>query len=191
MTVDFARMAGAALVILGCIGLILPIPILEAAQPAADIPGRHPDCAKTQNTQWAVDVELDAGGLLHGLVVDIQGVPVAQATVVVSQFDRELTRTTTDALGQFWVNGLRGGTYQIVAGSRARLIRAWTARTAPPGARQIALVIVGGNVVRGQMPFEEFFASNAVVVVGLVAAMIALPIAIHNSRYQEPASGTP
>ena len=49
-------------------------------------------------------------------------------------------------------------------------------------------MIVGDSVVRGQMPLEDFFASDAVVVAGLVAAMIAIPIALHNSGSRRPAS---
>ena len=69
----------------------------------------------------------------------------------------------------------------MLVGGHGRLVRAWAAQTAPPAARNIALVVAGGDVVRGQMPFEQFFASDAVIVCGMVAAMIALPVALNNS----------
>ncbi len=50
-------------------------------------------------------------------------------------------------------------------------------------------MVVGSEVVRGQMPLEDFFASDAVIITGLVAAMIAIPIAVHNSGGKDkPAS---
>jgi hypothetical protein len=42
-------------------------------------------------------------------------------------------------------------------------------------------VVVGSDVVRGQMPLECFCASDAFVITAMVAAVIAIPIAIHNN----------
>ena len=62
-------------------------------------------------------------------------------------------------------------------------------RRSPPAARPLALMVVGSEVVRGQMPLEDFFASDAVIITGLAAAMIAIPIAVHNSGGKDkPAS---
>ena len=70
------------------------------------------------------DVALDEQGDLQGVVVNIQGIPVAGAQVTVRQNDREVARTQCDAKGHFSVGGLRGGTYLIIVGDRARVVRA-------------------------------------------------------------------
>lgn len=177
------RMLKALCVGLSCIGLILPTSVLEAATlPAAATTPR----AAPQPAKLASDVELDAVGSMHGLVVDVEGVPAAGRTVVLHQMDRKLASTHTDALGRFRIGQLRGGTYRLSVGGHGRIIRAWSANTAPPAGEKVALIVVGGDVVRGQMPLECFFASDAVIIVGLVAAMIAIPIAVHNSGSSSP-----
>lgn len=167
---------------LSCLGLILPAPSLEAAQPKSAA-----SRASTQQPAKLVgDVELDASGNLHGLVVDVQGKPMSNAVVVLHSPDSEPIKARADASGRFRFARLKGGMYRLAVNGRGTVIRAWTARTAPPAARDAALIVVDGNVVRGQMPLEEFFASDAVIIVGLVAAVIAIPIAIHNSRPSSP-----
>jgi hypothetical protein len=154
---------------LSCLGLLLPAPLVEAGQPAV------------RNTPAPVDdVALDGEGRLHGLVMDVEGVPVAHASVGVFQADREVGRATSDASGRFSVGGLRGGIYRVTVGPHGRLVRAWAAHTAPPAAGDMAVVVVD-RVVRGQMPLEHFFASDCFVITAMVAAMIAIPIAIHSS----------
>jgi hypothetical protein len=120
--------------------------------------------------------------------MNVRGVRLAGEVVVLRQSGLERGRTITDARGRFWFGGLRGGIYRVVAGGRSLLVRAWAAETAPPAAGKVALLVVGPEVVRGQMPLEEFFASDAVVIAGMVAAMIAIPIAVHNSGRDKPAS---
>lgn len=164
--------AGAA-----CIALILPTPALEAASP----PVTHEDRTDMQSRKWADDVTLDRAGCLHGSVVDAQGVPVAGAEVVLRQLGREVGRACTDPGGRFLAGPVRGGMYQLSVGEHGRLVRAWAANTAPPASKRAALLVAGSDVVRGQMPLEEFFASDAVIIGGMVAAMIAIPIAVHNS----------
>jgi len=168
---------------LSCIGLILPTSALEAA-PATAVATRRP--VGPQPDELGSDVELDLVGSMHGLVVNVEGAPIANETVTLFQTGRELARTHTDAQGRFRIGQLRGGTYALSLGGHGRLIRAWTADTAPPAARNVALIVVGDEVIRGQMPLEEFFASDAVIIVGMVAAMVAIPIAVHNSGPSSP-----
>ena len=163
---------------LSCIGLILPTSILEAAPPVAT--AIRPE-VPLRPQRLAGDVALDSAGYMHGRVIGGQGLPVADQAVVLGQMGREVAQTRTDATGRFRVGPLRGGTYHLSVGGHGRLVRAWAAQTAPPAARNVALVVARGDVVRGQMPLEEFFASDAVIVCGMVAAIIAVPIALHNS----------
>lgn len=168
---------------LSCIGFILPASVLEAAPANTSAAIRT---AASQTAQLASDVQLDRGGHLNGVVLDAQGAPVAGAVVTLRQVDRQLARTRTDASGRFRAGPLRGGTYQLQVGGRARLVRVWAANTAPPAASDVALIVAGDGLVRGQLPLEEFCASDAVIIVGMVAAMIAIPIAVHNSRPRSP-----
>jgi hypothetical protein len=168
---------------LSCVGLILPTSVLEAAPPLAvpvrrDVRGHAP----LPSQRLAGDVSLDSAGYLHGLVVDGHGVPVADQAVVLGQTGRQFAHVRTGAAGRFRVGPVRGGTYLLSSGGHGRLVRAWAPHTAPPAAAKTVLVVAGDEVVRGQMPLEEFFASDAVIVCGLVAAMIAVPIAVSTSK---------
>ena len=174
------RMFRATAVILGCLGLILPTPALQAAQPVA--------AATPRQAEPVDDVALDTGGLLTGQVVDRQGVPLAEVTIAVHQLDQELARGSTDATGHFRVCGLQSGVYQVRVGRDARLLRAWTAHTAPPGARTAVLIVTDTNLIRAQMPAKDFFCSDCLLITGLIAAAIAIPIAVHNSKSSEPSS---
>lgn len=159
-------------------GLVLPCHPVEAAPPRA---GVIAPASAEQREVDARDVELDRHGSLRGVVVDVQGAPVAHAVVVIQSGQRERGRTETDGLGRFVMGPLHGGTYQVRVGHEGRLVRVWAAETAPPAAKPMVLVVLGGEVVRGQLPLEEFCSSDAFVITGLVGAMIALPIALHNS----------
>lgn len=163
---------------LACAGLILPGNVVEGGPPRPAMVGPAP--AEHEETP-APDVELDRRGCLQGMVVDVQGAPVAHAVVVIEAGGQEVGRTETDGLGRFVMGPLCGSAYQLRVGHQRRLVRIWAADTAPPAAKPMVLVVLGGDVVRGQLPLEEFFASDTLVIVGLVAAMIALPVALHNS----------
>jgi hypothetical protein len=165
-----------------CIGLILSTPVLEAASP----PVTRGDRTDVQPRNSVDDVKLDRAGYFHGLAVDAQGAPAAGAEVVLRQLGREAARARTDAAGRFRAGPVRGGMYQVSVGEHGRLVRAWAASTAPPASKRVALLVAGSDVVRGQMPLEQFFASDTVIIAGLVAAMIAIPIAVHNSGPRTP-----
>lgn len=164
---------------LACWGLVLPVSVLEGSQPSNRASSVGP---------LAGDVELDRHGTLHGRVVNVQRVPVAGAMVVVADANREVARTSTDALGRFSVGGLAGGVYRLTIGGRASKFRVWVSRTAPPGASLAARIVIGEDVIRGQTPLGEFLTSDVVLISALVAAMIAVPVALHNADRSKPAS---
>ena len=170
---------------LSCVGLILPTPILNAAPPASTT--RTPRSVQPQAKSIS-DVKLDSSGYLQGMVVDLQGAPVANAIVIVRQGKRDVAKSKTDKLGRFSSGPMGRGTYLIRSGGGSRAVRAWTPQMAPPAARELTMLITGSEIVRGQMPLEDFFSSDAFVITGLVAAMIAIPIAVHNSGSKAPAS---
>ncbi len=163
---------------LACLGMVLPGWSLQAAQPGQAPARRRPTIA---------DVELGAEGVLRGIVVNLQGVPIAQTTVVVSDAKQEVARTKTDMMGRFSVGKLPGGTLRVASGRYSTPIRAWAARTGPPKCKQIALVVVGNDVVRGQRHWKDAFFNDELLVAGVIGAMIALPIIIYSSN-RKPAS---
>lgn len=165
-------------VVIACLGMILPTPVLQAAETQA---GAELQVAGRATT--AVDVALRDGGILVGQAVDAEGQPLAKAAVSVHQSDREVAKTLTNQAGWFAVRGLQGGTYQIVAGPAGGVYRLWTPATAPPSALQSALVTAGSPRVRGQQgPLGSWLCCNPWILAGIVAAAVAIPVAIHNAR---------
>jgi len=168
---------------LACLGLVLPGGLAPGAQPSAGTP-RTAD--KACETPPIGDVELESNGTLRGMVVNLQGVPLGKASIVVRQADRELGRTSTDGQGRFSLDGLRGGTYHVAAGRWAKMFRVWGPNTAPPRAKQVALLVVGEDVVRAQMTLEEFWTCEPIVITAMLGAMIAIPIAVYNNGPASP-----
>ncbi len=173
------RVVKTPVVIAVCLGLVLPVSVSRGGE-VRKRAGR--------TSVEVADVVLDARGGLHGVVVDVQGAPVSAAKVVLVQQKREVGRVQADRFGRFCLSGLRGGVYVLQSGGQARFVRAWTNKKAPPKAKRAALIVAGDGVVRGQMPLEQFFASDGVVIAGLVAALIAIPIVVSNQGDSSPAS---
>ncbi len=166
-------------VALACWGLLLPASWLQAAPP---------DTARPLQQPPADDVQLDRAGTLHLLALDARGVAAPGASVTVRATTATLVAAKTDAQGRLSVGPLRGGIYRVTTGGHTRSFRTWAAGTAPPNAKPVATIVIGEDVVRGQMPLEDVFSSDAFVVGGLVAAAIAIPIAVHGSRNSTPSS---
>jgi len=136
------------------------------------------------------DIALDQQGAMIGQVVDPQGAGLAERPVVLFEGDRQITQTTTNTEGYFRVASLRGGIYQVVAGDRTVVARAWPAGTAPPVAQRGMLLVAGGDVYRGQQSggFSMMrFLGNPITITAAVATAVAVPVAVHNSR-RSPAS---
>ncbi|MCL4191516.1 MAG: hypothetical protein KJZ87_07200 [Thermoguttaceae bacterium] len=164
-----------------CLWMALPLCAAETPQTAP------PSTELVSGPLTAIpDVELDETGSLHGLVVNTDGVPVSLAAVSVTPRDGQPLLTHTDALGQFRVAALRGGLYQVAVGQHTRSVRAWACRTAPPHARGTMLLVVVGDVARGQMPARCLVRSDTVMIGGLVAAMSSIPIALFDSDDEFP-----
>jgi len=147
-----------------CMGMLLP-PTAYGAAPA--VVGN--------------DVALRQGGMLVGQVVDQQGVAKANSAVLILYGEQEVVRTTTDANGVFAVKGLRGGQYQLMTQDGVRVYRLWAPETAPPSARQAALIVAGDNVVRGNYPghgWVDWMKAHPYITAGTIAAAIAIPVAI-------------
>ncbi|NLF09773.1 MAG: carboxypeptidase regulatory-like domain-containing protein [Pirellulaceae bacterium] len=131
-----------------------------------------------------VDVAMTDGGVLQGRVVDLQGGGVAGVPVSVKTQNKELAQTTTTEDGHFTVNGLRDGVYQLAAGEGQGVYRIWAAKTAPPAAQKNAIVYTQGGY--GGCGGLKMFLSNPIVIAGLVATAIAVPVALANSGSSSP-----
>jgi hypothetical protein len=151
------------------------------------------------STPAVVDVALGDGGMLHGQVVDLQGSAVAGVPVSVKAQNRDVAATTTGADGSFNIQGLRGGVYQVATVQGHGVYRLWTAGTAPPAAQTAAVIytqsgnhVVDSNVVvytqngEGEGGTLKMLLTNPIVIAGVVATAIAVPVALANSHSASP-----
>jgi hypothetical protein len=142
-----------------------------------------------------VDVALSDGGVLHGRVVDLQGSGAAGVPVVVRAQDKNVASITTAADGSFSVQGLRGGVYQVAAGKGQGVYRLWSAGTAPPVAQTSAVVYTQSSMVNSDVVVYtqnggggglKMWLANPIVIAGIVATAIAVPVALANSHHASP-----
>ncbi len=129
----------------------------------------------------ANDVALRSGGLLVGQVVDQQGVAKANTIVAVRYANQEIVRTTTDANGVFAAKGLRGGEYQLLTLDGASQCRLWAPETAPPAAKNAALVVSGNHVARGNHHgggVVSWAKAHPYITAGAIGTAIAVPLVL-------------
>ena len=179
-----------AAILLACAGMLIPPSVVRAATTTAPSSPSAPAGA-------VVDIALREGGALAGQVLDAQGNHLASTTVAIQSLDGLVVTAVTDPAGRFEVTGLRGGTYRIATAHGAGTYRLWAPTTAPPSARPGVLLVAGDQQVLGQWGCYSHdrpvlrFLSNPWVIAGLVAAAIAIPVAIHNSRDRDDGPTSP
>ena len=130
-------------------------------------------------SQQVLDVALGIGGRLQGQLVDISGVPQANAEVTVRLGDTVVAVTKTDERGYFSVEGLRGGVYEINTQGTSSLYRLWAANTAPPTAQAGALLVEAGDVVRGNL-FGYLGTGNGLGLAALIGGGILIGGLVEN-----------
>jgi len=171
------RLVGTVFALLAVVGMLLPQTVL-AAEPVV------------------TDVALSEGGILQGQVVQPQtGLAIASTPVTLKTQDQIVATTTTGSDGRFAIQGVRGGVHQIVAGEGHGVYRFWSPGTAPPSAQANATVYTqtalaasspdvpvtltqnggGGGVMA--------FLTNPLVIAGVIATAIAVPIVVANSNH--------
>jgi hypothetical protein len=96
------------------------------------------------------DVELGTGGLLSGHVVDAAGLAVPGVAVTIRSAQHDVAQVVTDSEGRFVLSSFRAGAYELSAGQSTQLVRVWAPLTAPPAARDSALVVWSNDGVRAQ-----------------------------------------
>ena len=171
------RRVGLVLAALSVLSMCLPASALAQVGPAP--------------TPTVTDVALGPGGYLSGQLMDSHGVPLAKVLVSLQDDQgREVASVTTDEQGRFAVQGVRGGVHQLVTPQGRWFYRLWTPETAPPSAQQGALMVTGDETVRGAAPHSglKFWYTNPLVIGGLVATAIAVPVALTASHHHRPAS---
>ena len=133
-----------AIVTLAYVGILVPNASTFAGEPVQTAP-------KSKLTVNRIsDVALQPGGAFTGRIIDSQGHPVHGAIVALNHAGREIVRTESRMDGSYTINGVRGGTHDIVTSVGTTTVRFWAPSTAPPQARKIALLVATGRVVRGQ-----------------------------------------
>ncbi|MBN2475483.1 MAG: carboxypeptidase regulatory-like domain-containing protein [Pirellulales bacterium] len=168
----------AGLFCLACLGMLLPAPLVRAAE-----------AGKARPTgPIRADVLLRHGGLLEGQAVDANAKPLVGMPISLHYRDQQVAATVTDTSGMFRVSGLRDATHEIVCGQMRQTFRTWTTETAPPSAQERLRLVVGDGPVRGQSGPIGYWLGNPWVIAGLVAVAVAVPVAIHNNRAHRPAS---
>jgi hypothetical protein len=178
---------------------MISAPAISPAAAAAPIEGSAGDDARSIRV---TDVALDASGALSGQAVTMQGAPAANAAVLLDD-GRQQWQATTDGQGQFRFDGVRPGGYRLQSGGQVQFCRAWKAGTAPPAANRALMVVRGEQTVLGQYCGSPVgcgspvcsrwggckeLISNPLVIGGVIAAAIAIPIAVHNAGDDDPAS---
>ena len=116
------------------------------------------------NAGWAVDaspktymtdVALSDGGTLQGQVVDLQNMGQPGVPIVLRSQNRDVAKTITNTNGQFSVQDLHGGVYNIATAQGENTFRLWAPRTAPPAAKQSAIVYVQNGGLGGRQRRTE------------------------------------
>lgn len=170
-----SKLIARATVGLAALGLMVP-PQALAAEPFGI------GNAFRQAAAQIKDVELDAKGSLHGIVTDEQGRPLTRASVKVIHQNGAASETHSDASGRFEIQALKGGLYQLTADRHTEIIRLWSAETGPPASLRSIAVSQGALTVRGQHHVGDVFRSDGFIVAAIIAAAIAIPVVVHNSR---------
>lgn len=136
------------------------------------------------------DVRLWEGGTLLGQVVDAQGQPLPETLVTLRDNKGNAVPTKTDQNGYFAFQGVPSGAYALAGAGAEGNYRAWTKQVAPPSAQPGVLMVAGNETLRGQRPLGSFIANHPILVAGVIAAAIAIPIAVynHNKDDDRPAS---
>ncbi len=170
----FCRTLRGSLVALAVVGFCLPQSLLAAE-------------LRTGSADVVTDVALFSGGVLVGQVVDSQGLQLGNVPVSVKQGIMVRAMATTNEEGVFHARGLQGGVYQVVAPNGQGAYRLWTPGSAPPASQQGVLLVnrngSGYGAVPGQGPRTlSSLLTNPLIMGGIVATAIAVPIAVHNAQ---------
>jgi len=129
-----------------------------------------------------LDLRLDHRGVLDGLVVGRDGVPMAEEPVAIWRDGRKIAELATSQAGRFSFQGLRGGVYEIGCAGHRGVYRLWTWSTAPPSSRDGLLIVTTKSLVRGQHRWTPWFSKQSVISAALMGGAAAAPVVVLNQR---------
>ena len=156
---------------LATLGMVLP-----HGSALADAPRVEIRTGKAQAVTSPPHIALTAGGTLSGRVVDHTGKVIEGAQVTLRQGKKELAKTLSNKEGLYSFKGLKGGVYHVSSGNTDGVFNVWTEKSAPPAAKEHALLIMGENGARGQ-----FGGADPVLIVltaGVIAAVVLSAITL-------------
>jgi hypothetical protein len=130
---------------LATFGMMVP-----QARLLADTPQPKAPITRTNQVNRVPDLVLTEGGTMTGRVCDHTGKVLDGAKVVLKQNNKEIAETVTNNEGVYSFKSLKGGVYQVGSGNTDGVFRVWTEKTAPPNAKEHALLVMGQNGARGQ-----------------------------------------
>ncbi len=163
---------------LATLGMMMPQSYLlaDAPQPKAPV-------NKAAQVNRIPDLILTEGGTMTGRVVDHTGKVLEGAKVVLKQDNKEIAETVTNKEGLYSFKNLKSGLYQPGSGNTEGVFRAWSEKTAPPTAKQHALLVMGENGARGQ--FGSVDPTLVVLTAGIIAAVVLSAITLNKVQQLE------
>jgi len=135
---------------------------------------------------YMTDVALSDGGTLQGQVVDLQNMGQPGVPIVLRSQNRDVAKTITNTNGQFAVQDLRGGVYNVATAQGENTFRLWAPRTAPPAAQQSAIVYIQNGGSGGGSGGLKAILGHPLVLPAVIATAIAVPVALSSTHH--PAS---
>ncbi|QDS95988.1 hypothetical protein FF011L_47920 [Roseimaritima multifibrata] len=159
--------------------LSCPAPLM-AAQPVASVAPAQTvvvDGLKINKTVSNVALQ---DNVLQGALVDANGQAIAEATVVLSRMDEVIDQQVTDAEGRYAFENVQAGHYQVRSAAGMELVRTWEADSAPNGAKQGIIQTVDRDMARGRFGHYGLSTCQKILIGGVIAAAIAIPIAVSN-----------
>lgn len=175
-----------AVVALAMVGILFPQAriLADQKQPVKPV-------VKTVAANSVLDVRLAKDGTFEGRAVTTNGTPVEGAMVVVKQGNNEVAHTTTDRNGQFAMNNLKSGVYQVKSGNTEGVYRMWSEQAAPPSAKPHGLLVIGDNGARGQIGcYDDCGGCMLCAGIGLAALGVGIATLIVSSQAKKAADDT-
>lgn len=177
----FRFVKGAAV---GLATLSMVFPQIGLLADEAKAPARA--AAKATQVATVPDVALTTGGTFSGRVVDHAGKALEGAQVTMRQGKTEIGQTVTNKEGLYTFKNMKGGVYQVASGNTEGVFRMWAERTAPPSAKEHALLVMGENGARGQFGTVD---PTLVILTGLVlATLVVSAITLSKENKERPKS---
>ena len=165
------RFVKGAAVSLAILGMMMP-----QGRLLADAPQSNPPIEKNSKVARVPDVVLTEGGTLSGRVVDHAGKVIEGANVELKQNNKVVSTTKTDKEGLYSFKNLKAGVYNPSSGNTEGVFRVWPQKSAPPSAKEHALLVMGENGARGQFGSVDptLVLLTAGVIAGVVLGAVAL-----------------